>query len=77
MLYGIITGIIIGFIASKLYSGKGKGCIVNCVLGLLGGAFGGWIFSVLGIEWSNGWIGEIGTGVVGAIALLWIVKKVF
>lgn len=77
MLYGIITGIIIGFIASKLYSGKGKGCIVNCILGLLGGAFGGWIFSVLGIEWSNGWIGEIGTGVVGAIALLWIVKKVF
>lgn len=77
MIYGIITGIIIGFLASKLYSGHGKGCLVNFILGVLGGAFGGWIFSILGIHWDNGWIGEIGTGVVGAIALLWIANKLF
>lgn len=75
MIYGIIVGIIAGFVASKLYSGHGKGCVINCILGLLGGAFGGWIFTLLGIHW-GGCLGEIGTGVVGAVALLWIANKV-
>lgn len=75
MICGIITGIIIGFIASKIFSGKGKGCLMNFILGLLGGAFGGWLFGILGIQWENGWIGEIGTGVIGAVILLWLWNK--
>lgn len=74
MIYGIITGILTGFIASKLFNGKGKGCIMNFILGVIGGAFGGWLFSLLNISW-GGWIGEIGTGVVGAVVLLWFWNK--
>lgn len=77
MICGIITGIIIGFIASKLFSGEGKGCIVNLFLGIIGGMFGGWLFELLGIQWNNGWIGEIGTGVIGAVVLLCIFNKLF
>lgn len=74
MICGIITGIFIGFLASKLYSGHGKGCLMNFILGLVGGTFGGWLFEQLHISW-GGLIGEIGTGVVGALLLLWFWNK--
>ncbi len=77
MICGIITGIIIGFIASKLYSGSGKGCIVNLFLGIVGGAIGGWLCGVFGIHGNGSWIGEVVTGVLGAVVLLWVVNKLF
>mgnify|MGYP003415469510 FL=1 len=49
---------------------------MNFLLGVVGSAFGGWMFSLLNISW-GGMIGEIGTGVVGAIVFLWIWNKVF
>ena len=76
MIGAIIAGIIIGYIANLIYGGHGKGCLVNLFLGFVGSAFGGWLFSFLNISW-GGMIGEIGTGVVGAIALLWIVNHLF
>jgi uncharacterized membrane protein YeaQ/YmgE (transglycosylase-associated protein family) len=33
---------------------------------------GGWLFGLLGIEWGNGWIGQTGTALVGAIVVLYI-----
>ena len=39
-----IFGAITGFIASKIVSGRGQGCIVNIVLGLVGALVGGAIF---------------------------------
>jgi len=48
MIVGLITGILAGFVASKLFDGKGKGCVVNLVLGIIGGALGGWVFSLFG-----------------------------
>lgn len=77
MICGIITGIIIGFLASKFYSGEGKGCFWNLILGILGGTFGGWLCGFIGIHGDGSWLGEIVIGVVGAVALLWIVNKVF
>ena len=76
MIYSIIVGILAGFIASKLMSGEGKGCWINLLLGLVGGVVGGWIFSLLKIEWA-GTLGEIGMAVIGAIAVLWVWNKLF
>ena len=39
-LFGAITG----FIASKVVQGRGQGCILNIVLGLVGALVGGAIF---------------------------------
>lgn len=39
-----IFGAITGFIASKVVQGRGQGCIVNIVLGLVGALVGGAIF---------------------------------
>ena len=45
--------------------------VMNIVLGLFGGALGGWLFSMLGIEW-GGVLGQLGTAIIGAVAILWI-----
>jgi uncharacterized membrane protein YeaQ/YmgE (transglycosylase-associated protein family) len=74
MLVGIITGIIAGFVASKLYDGEGKGCIVNLVLGIIGGALGGWIFSQFNIQ-AYSWMGELVVAVIGAMIFLYIWNK--
>jgi uncharacterized membrane protein YeaQ/YmgE (transglycosylase-associated protein family) len=42
------------------------------VLGLVGGLVGSWIFGLLGVTWEGGWIAELGTGLVGAIAILFV-----
>ena len=39
-----IFGAITGFIASKVVQGRGQGCILNIVLGLVGALVGGAIF---------------------------------
>lgn len=74
MLVGLITGIIAGFVASKLYDGEGKGCIVNLVLGIIGGALGGWIFSQFNIQ-AYSWMGELVVAVIGAMIFLYIWNK--
>ncbi len=73
MIWTIIVGILAGFIASRLFKHKGSGCVVDLLLGLVGGWLGGHVLDWLGITWA-GTLGEIGTAVVGAVLLLWIVS---
>ena len=54
-----------------LMKGGGFGLIMNIVLGLLGGALGGWLFSLLGISW-GGILGQLATAIIGAVVILWI-----
>jgi len=74
MIIGLIVGVIAGAIAGWAMGGKGYGFLKNLVLGIFGGCVGGWLFDLLNIEW-GGFIGEVGTAVVGAILLIWIVRK--
>ncbi len=71
IIYSIIIGCLAGFCAGKLMKGGGFGLIMNLLLGLFGGALGGWLFSLLNIEW-GGLLGQLGTAVVGAVLILWI-----
>ena len=45
----IVLGLIAGWIAGHLARGRGFGCIVDVILGLIGAVIGGWIFTRLGI----------------------------
>ena len=76
MITGIIMGILAGFLACKLTNREGKGCFMNLLLGIVGGAVGGWVFSALGIQ-TAGWMGELITATAGAALVLWIWNKVF
>jgi uncharacterized membrane protein YeaQ/YmgE (transglycosylase-associated protein family) len=70
----IILGLIAGFIASKIVNRTGSGLILDLVLGMVGAAVGGFIFSGLfgmnGITGLNFW--SIIVSVIGAAIVLWI-----
>jgi uncharacterized membrane protein YeaQ/YmgE (transglycosylase-associated protein family) len=73
----IILGLIAGFIASKILNRTGSGLILDLVLGMVGAAVGGFIFSGLfgmrGVTGLNIW--SILVSVIGAIVVLWIYEK--
>ena len=71
IIYSLLLGCLAGFCAGKLMKGGGFGIIMNIVLGLFGGVLGGWLFDMLGIEW-GGILGQLGTAIIGAVAILWI-----
>jgi uncharacterized membrane protein YeaQ/YmgE (transglycosylase-associated protein family) len=70
----IILGLIAGFIASKIVNRTGSGLIVDLVLGMVGAAVGGFIFSGLfgmsGVTGVNIW--SILVSVIGAVIVLWV-----
>ena len=74
MISGITSGILAGYIASRLQKGEGSGCLGNLFLGSLGGLVGSGVFGLLGIS-AYGWIGELITAIVGAIIILWLFAK--
>jgi uncharacterized membrane protein YeaQ/YmgE (transglycosylase-associated protein family) len=45
---------------------------LHFVLALFGGLVGGWLFEQLGITW-GGVLGQLGTAIIGAVALLWVI----
>ena len=71
IILSIVIGCLAGFCAGKLMKGGGFGLVMNLILGLFGGALGGWLFSLLGIEW-GGLPGQLGTAIVGAVVILWV-----
>lgn len=75
MIGYLILGGIAGFLAGKVMRGEGYGLIVDIILGLLGGSFGGWLGAILGIH-LVGSIGYLLTAFIGAVLLVWIVRKV-
>ena len=76
MIGAIIIVILAGFIATKLTNGESKGCLINLFLGLIGGAVGGWVFKFIGVNVNPGWIGELITGTIGAVIILWVWNKI-
>jgi uncharacterized membrane protein YeaQ/YmgE (transglycosylase-associated protein family) len=69
----IIIGLIAGWLAGKLSRGRGFGCIVDVILGLIGAVIGGWIFSKLGIT-TLGFIGSLAAATLGAVLLVTIAR---
>ncbi len=69
----IIIGLLAGWIAGHLTRGRGFGCIVDIILGLIGSVVGGWIFVHLGIQLWGFW-GSLLGATVGAIVLVAIAR---
>mgnify|MGYP000008784008 FL=1 len=72
MLYAILIGALAGFLAGKMMKGGGFGFLINMILGIVGGAVGGWLFGILGISIIDGILGDLIEGVIGAIVILFI-----
>jgi uncharacterized membrane protein YeaQ/YmgE (transglycosylase-associated protein family) len=71
----LLVGVIAGSIANALMDRDGKGLISSMFLGIVGAFVGGPLLGLLGIR-SFGFIGGIVSSTIGAVVLIWIVRKV-
>src|SRR5579872_2970017 len=62
----IIIGLLAGWIAGHITRGRGFGCIVDVILGLIGAVLGGWIFTRIGVI-PFGFFGSLAAATVGAV----------
>jgi|ERR1039458_7560028 uncharacterized membrane protein YeaQ/YmgE (transglycosylase-associated protein family) len=69
----IIIGLLAGWIAGHLTRGRGFGCVVDVILGLVGAVIGGWIFTRLGIVLWGFW-GSLAAATVGAVLLVAVAR---
>lgn len=76
LLYVIIVGAIVGWLAGVLMKGSGFGLLGNIIIGILGAIIGGWLTDALNINIASGITGNIITGILGAILLIWILGLV-
>ncbi len=65
----VIIGLVAGWIAGVITRGRGFGCLVDIVLGLIGAVIGGWIFTRLGIAAFGFWP-SLAAATVGAVVLV-------
>jgi uncharacterized membrane protein YeaQ/YmgE (transglycosylase-associated protein family) len=67
----IILGLIAGFIASKIVSGKGQGFFLNILLGVIGALVGGWLFRSFGETGLTGFsLYSMFIAIIGAVIVL-------
>src|SRR5689334_8273149 len=64
---------VIGFLAGKVVRGQSFGTLGDIVIGLLGGFVGNILLGIFGIHIPT-IIGAIITGVIGAVALIYIIR---
>lgn len=77
ILIYILVGLIAGFLASRVVTGKGRGWFWDIVIGILGAIFGGWLAELLNISIGFGIFGQIVVAFVGAMILLLIWRLLF
>lgn len=69
----IFIGLLAGWLAGHLTRGRGFGCVVNVILGLIGAVLGGWLFTKLGVVVMGFW-GSLAAATIGAILLVAIAR---
>lgn len=72
----IIVGGLAGWVASIIMgTNQRQGCIMDVILGIVGGLIGGFLLSLLGLEGNTGLIGSFITALIGAVILLFIGRQ--
>lgn len=83
VLVTALIGGVAGWLAGLLVRGRGFGTIGNILIGLIGGVVGGIIVRFLnqnaGVDLNlpANWVGQITVALIGAVALLFVVRLLF
>ena len=75
MIWALILGGIIGWIAGKLMHSRG-GILRNIILGIVGSAVGSWLSGTIGIA-ATVTIGSVIIGVAGACVVILVARWLF
>ena len=79
LIIWVLVGALAGYLAGLIVKGKGKGFLLNLIVGIAGAIIGGWLFPKLGIgsivgnQWAD--MAIVATG--GATILLFLIKLIF
>jgi len=75
----IVVGLIAGFLASRIVLGKGRGWLMDIVIGVIGAVVGGWLAGQLHVSINVGpsILNQIIIAFVGAVILLLIWRAIF
>jgi len=77
ILAWIESGLIAGFIGSKLVNKTGEGVILDIVLGVVGALVGGYLFSIFGAHGVTGLnLYSLFVAVIGAVVVLLVYHAV-
>jgi uncharacterized membrane protein YeaQ/YmgE (transglycosylase-associated protein family) len=74
LVWQIVIGILAGFLAGKIMRGRGFGILIDLLLGIVGSILGGFLFGILGL-YSTGLIGQLVVATVGAMLLLYLIRR--
>jgi uncharacterized membrane protein YeaQ/YmgE (transglycosylase-associated protein family) len=69
----LLVGLIAGFLAGKVMTGRGLGLIWDMVVGILGAFLGGWLAGLVGIA-VGGLLAEVVVAFIGAVILLFVFR---
>ncbi len=71
----LIVALLAGAIAGRLVRGRGYGCLVDIVVGILGAVIGGFLVGlVLPVSQAYGFIGSLLVAILGAVVLLGVLR---
>ena len=74
ILYFLLIGAGIGWLAGLLWKGGGFGLIGNIIVGVLGAFVGGYLAKTFDISIGSGILGQIITAVGGSLVVLFVVS---
>ncbi len=73
LIVGLAIGGLCGLAANKLMKGSSRGIFWNVVLGLIGGAVGGYLGDLIGV--GGGWVTGILLAIAGSCLVVWLAGK--
>lgn len=74
LLWFLLIGAAAGWIANQLMDRDRSGLLGNLGLGIVGAMIGGPLLGLLGLR-AGGLVGSLVTATIGAVVLIWIVRK--
>ena len=76
LIWFVVLGAIVGWLAGKIMSGHGYGILWDIVLGILGSFVGGFVFSLIFGTQPTGLVISFIVALIGAIVLVGLVRMV-
>lgn len=72
----LIIGAVAGWLAGLIMKGHGLGLVANILVGIIGSVVGSALLRALGVSLGSGIAGAVGTALIGAVVLLFVVSLI-
>lgn len=74
-LISLLVGALVGYVAGRVMNSGSKGLLMNCLIGIVGGSVGHFVYALIGIQTTN-FLGDFLCSVIGAIIVIFVARKI-